>query len=41
MLEKFIPYGYISRHFKYAVQDYFKKHFPEYGIREIQGANIG
>ena len=41
MLEKFIPYGYISRHFKYAVQDYFKNNFPEYGIREIQGANIG
>ena len=41
MLEKFIPYGYISRHFKYAVQDYFKNNFPEYGVREIQGANIG
>ena len=41
MLEKFITYGYISRHFKYAVQDYFKNNFPEYGIREIQGANIG
>jgi hypothetical protein len=38
---KFIPYGYISRHFKYAIQDYFKKHFPDYGVRQITAANIG
>ena len=41
MLEKFIPYGYISRHFKYAIQDFFKKHFPQYGVREINAASIG
>ena len=39
-MSKFIPYGYISRHFKYSIQDYFKKHFPEYGVRQITGANI-
>jgi hypothetical protein len=38
---KFIPYGYISRHFKYAIQDFFKKHFPNYGVRQITAANIG
>ena len=37
---KFIPFNYMSRHFKYAVQDYFKKHFSDYGIRRITGANI-
>ena len=41
MLVEFVSYGYVSRHFKYAVQDYFKKHFPEYGVRQITGANIG
>ena len=40
MLMKFIPDAYISRHYKYAVQDFFKKHFPQYGVREITGANI-
>lgn len=40
-LEGYIPYGYLSRHFKYAVQDFFKKHFPEYGVREINAASIG
>lgn len=39
-LVEFVPYGYASRHFKYAVQDFFKKHFPQYGVREIQGASI-
>lgn len=41
MLIKFVPYGYVSRHFKYTIQDYFKKHFPQYGIRRITAANIG
>jgi len=40
MLEKFIPYNYISRHFKYAIQDFFKKHFSDYGVREINAASI-
>jgi hypothetical protein len=40
-LEGYIPYGYLSRHFKYAVQDFFKEHFPEYGVREINAASIG
>jgi hypothetical protein len=39
-LAGYIPYGYISRHFKYAVQDFFKKHFPDYGVREITAANL-
>lgn len=41
MLIKFVPYGYVSRHFKYAIQDFFKKHFPQYGVRDITAANIG
>ena len=40
-LVQFVPFGYVSRHYRYAVQDYFKKHFPEYGVRQITGANIG
>ena len=40
MLMKLVPYNYISRHFKYAIQDYFKKHFPDYGVRQINAANI-
>ncbi len=39
-LAGYIPYGYISRHFKYALQDFFKKHFPDYGVREITAANL-
>jgi hypothetical protein len=39
-LDGYIPYGYLSRHFKYAVQDFFKKHFPQYGVREITAASI-
>jgi hypothetical protein len=40
MLMKLVPYGYVSRHFKYAIQDFFKKHFPDYGVRGITAANI-
>jgi len=40
MLMKLVPYGYVSRHFKYAIQDFFKKHFPQYGVREINAASI-
>jgi len=40
MLMNFVPYGYISKHFKYAIQDFFKKHFPDYGVRDITAANI-
>ena len=40
MLVKLVPYGYVSRHFKYAIQDFFKKHFPQYGVRGITAANI-
>jgi len=39
-LEGYIPYGYLTRHFKYAVQDFFKKHFPDYGVRELTAANL-
>jgi hypothetical protein len=39
-LQDYIPYGYLSRHFKYALQDFFKKHFPEYGVREITAASL-
>ena len=39
-LEGYIPYDYISRHFKYVVQDFFKKHFPQYGVREIMVGSI-
>jgi len=40
MLMKLVTYGYVSRHFKYAIQDFFKKHFPDYGVRGITAANI-
>ena len=33
-LNEYMP-GYIPRHFKYAIQDYFKHHFPDYGVKEI------
>ena len=39
-LQEYIPYGYLSRHFKYAVQDFFKKHFPDYGVRELTAASL-
>jgi hypothetical protein len=39
-LKGYIPYGYLSRHFKYAVQDFFKKHFPDYGVRELTAARL-
>ena len=39
-LDGYIPYGYLSRHFKYAVQDFFKKHFPDYGVKEITAASL-
>ena len=39
-IDIFVPYGYVSRHFKYAIQDFFKKHFPQYGVREINAASI-
>ena len=39
-ITKYIPFNYVSRHFVFAVQDYFKKHFPDYGIRRIIAANI-
>ena len=39
-LSGYIPYGYLSRHFKYALQDFFKKHFPDYGVRELTAASL-
>lgn len=39
-LMKLIPYRQLSRHFKYVIQDFFKHHFPQYGVREITGAYI-
>ena len=39
-LSIYIPYSYLSRHFKYALQDFFKKHFPDYGVRELTAANL-
>jgi hypothetical protein len=39
-ISKFITFNYVSRHFIFAVQDYFKKHFPDYGLRRITAANI-
>jgi len=39
-LEGYVPFGYLSRHFTYVIQDYFKKHFPQYDVNRIIGANI-
>ena len=40
-MEDMIPSHIISRHIKHAVYDYFKGLFPDVGIKEVSGANIG
>ena len=39
-IEKLVPYHIYSRHFKYALSDYFKFLFPEVVIKDVKGAHI-
>ena len=39
-IEKLVPYHIYSRHFKYALSDYFKSLFPEVVIKDVKGAHI-
>lgn len=39
-IEKLVPYHIYSRHFKYALYDYFKSLFPEIRISDVKGAHI-
>ena len=39
-LGKFVPYHILARHFKYALQDYFKEQFPNTFIKDVKSANI-
>lgn len=39
-IEKLVPYHIYSRHFKYALADYFKSLFPEVVIKDVKGAHI-
>lgn len=40
-IEKLVPYYIYSRHFKYALYDFFKSLFPEVKISDVKGAHIG
>ena len=39
-MEEVIPSHIVSRHLKNAVYDYFKGLFPDFEIKEVNGANI-
>lgn len=40
-IEKLIPYHIYSRHFRYALAEYFNKLFPNVSIKDVKGAHIG
>lgn len=40
-IEKLVPYHIYSRHFIYALADYFNTLFPDVIIKEVIGAHIG
>jgi hypothetical protein len=39
-IEKLIPYHIYTRHFKYALDEYFKSLFPDVIIKNVTGAHI-
>jgi hypothetical protein len=39
-IEKLIPWHIYTRHFKYALADYFSTFFPDVTIKEVSGAHI-
>ena len=40
-IEKLIPWHLHTRHFKYALAEYFNSLFPNVSIKEVTGAHIG
>ena len=40
-IEKLIPWHIYTRHFKYALDEYFKSLFPDVVIKNVTGAHIG
>lgn len=40
-IEKLVPWHIYTRHFIYALADYFNKLFPDVTIKEVKGAHIG
>ena len=40
-IEKLIPWHLYTRHFKYAIAEYFNDLFPNVSIKDVTGANIG
>lgn len=39
-IEKLVPWHIYTRHFRYALADYFKYLFPDVVIKEVKGAHI-
>lgn len=40
-IEKLVPWYIYTRHFKYALADYFNTLFPDVIINDVKGAHIG
>ena len=40
-IEKLVPWHIYSRHFKYALAEYFNSLFPDVIIKNVTGAHIG
>ena len=40
-IEKLMPWHIYTRHFKYALDEYFKSLFPDVVIKNVTGAHIG
>ena len=40
-IEKLVPWHIYTRHFIYALADYFKSLFPDVIIKDVKGAHIG
>ena len=40
-IEKLIPWHIYTRHFKYALSDFFENNFPDVVIKNVTGAHIG
>ena len=40
-IEKLVPWHIYTRHFIYALADYFNTLFPDVTIKEVKGAHIG
>jgi hypothetical protein len=39
-IEKLVPWHIYTRHFRYALADYFKDLYPDLIIKEVKGAHI-